>query len=144
MILPEPCAAHGWNHGLAAQESAFQVDAQHKVPLFFRDLHHVGNRANPGVVDEDIDAPPAGDHLGNDSLYVGALAHVGTQPKHAQPLVGQALRCLKRLRAAHVEHGHGRPGLCQPLCDCKTDATRRAGHDGYFVVKTLLYLASHR
>ena len=47
-------------------------------------------------------------------------------------------------RAIHVKQGDGRAGGRQPLCDRKTNATLRAGYDGHFVVKYLLYLVSHR
>jgi hypothetical protein len=63
--------------GVAAEEDAGEVRRNHAVPVGIAHVGDVGERADPGVVHEDIDAAEA-THGGPDqAIDVRPLPHVG-------------------------------------------------------------------
>ena len=70
-------ADHRPRGGSRAEEHAGQVDAEHGVPLLEGHLGEGGIALEPGVADQDVDATPGPEHLGQHGLDLGLPGNVG-------------------------------------------------------------------
>ena len=55
--LPSAARDHVLACGLREQPDGFEVDVNHLVPVFFRELFTLVSPLNPGAIDEYVDLP---------------------------------------------------------------------------------------
>ena len=87
---------HGSGHGLAHQERAFDVDAQHGIEIFFSDVKKIGRAENAGVVDQHIDAALPVKRLPHQLVHLRLVAHVAVHI--------QTRKLGRQCRAARIVH----------------------------------------
>ena len=76
-------------------EDAAQVHGQHPVPFLGRDVEKVVTNADAGIVDDDVEAAQADDHITDRMLYPAGVADISLEsPNDA----GQFVLKLSRSR----------------------------------------------
>jgi hypothetical protein len=121
--------AHRRGDGAAHQEHAGEVDGDHLVPGLDREgidrLAVAGSHADSGIVDQDVDAPVAGEDVGDargDRRAVGDIDGDGIAPV--------AGRLAHAVEVAIAEHD-GRAVADQSLGAGLADAGRSTGDQGH-------------
>ena len=107
-----PLRDHVRQDGLRHEKRAGEIGVEHQMPIALRTVDNLAADAEPGVVDEDVDAAEA-------FLYVGHQPHdIGLFPNVA---------CRSRAPGGGGDvHAFSREGVR----DGFADATAAAGHDG--------------
>ena len=83
-MLPPPRLRHLARHGLAHQEGALEVDAQHGVEIGFGHVQEIGRLEDAGVVDQHVDAAVRGQGARHQRVHVGLVAHVAVHVERAE------------------------------------------------------------
>ena len=76
MMKPRAARLHRRNGGARAVEDAAEVGVDDLAPVVQAHVGDVGELADAGVVDEDVDAAEAADGLVHQALRIGRLPHV--------------------------------------------------------------------
>ena len=130
MIRPGAPLDHVRQHRLAHEERAGQVDRQHLVPVLVGHLQHGLVDRDPGVVDEDVEAPVLLDDLVDGAPAVLRRADVALVERGGQPVLGQ--RVDERLGGLLIAAVAGRDVgalLGQAAADGRADPARAAGDE---------------
>jgi hypothetical protein len=102
-----------------AEKAAVQVDRVHVAPALARQVSCRHARADPGIVDQDVDpAVPVHDQVDH-GVHRGLLGHIEPVRFAAPDLLGHRTRCL----LIHVAHRNVCARLCQRMRARATDAS---------------------
>src|SRR6202163_1576566 len=83
---PGTALDHVLDHALDHAERAEQVDVEHVAPVVVRHLAHRLVDGDAGVVDQEVDAPEALEHFGDDALAVFRLVDAALMHRHLAAL----------------------------------------------------------
>ena len=110
----------------------------HEIPVLLRQLEQPPARADPGAVDEDVDAPERIQHLAHDARDAGAVGQVVLQRQRlaGERLGGRGAAC--GALAVAVQHRHACAAARQLLDRGRTDAGRAAGDERRLALQRLL------
>ena len=53
---------------LAEEEQRLEIGVHHRVPIVLGEIDRIGAANDPGIVDEDVDAPELGEHCIDERL----------------------------------------------------------------------------
>jgi len=118
-------ARHGPRHGLAYEERALEIDAQHGIEIRLGHVQEVRRAEDARVVYQHVDAPMGRQHLGHERFHLRLVAHVAAHVERAELLRQRLAACVvhvhdHRLGAIGREAAHA--GLADALGAAGDDA----------------------
>src|SRR4051812_347672 len=122
-------AAHLGNRGARAVEDAAQVRVDHLAPVLDAHVAGVGEAADAGVVDQDVDRAEALDRGAHEPLGLARHAHVATHRVHARAAAELLLRSRQIVLFTRADDDlHA--AIEERARDCKSDPFGSPGDDG--------------
>ena len=119
-----------WQRGVAGIEYTRQVRLEHLRPLSRLHLRHVGEDADAGVVDENVETAEALDGCANGLLDIGVLSNVGAQRvNRIRTRSARTSKFVARIRQMRLAEAGDRDfdTLCgERMRDGEADAARAA------------------
>jgi hypothetical protein len=99
--LPRPALHHLARHGLAHQERALDVDADHRVEVGLGHVQEIRSLEDAGVVDQHVDAAMRGQGARDQRVHVGLVADVAV---HVDPAEFGCQRLARRVGQIGQHH----------------------------------------
>lgn len=125
-----PLALAQRSHGLAAKtEHTDEIDAELPLDNLVRRLDEWGHRPGRGVIDEQVEAPEALEHCGNDPWGIPGLADVGGQIRDLTVVTRGDLLFVQTVRAFVRACGSGEAGWLMAMLDSKIGRALGCLHD---------------
>ena len=117
---------HGTRHGLADQESALEIDAQHGVEVCLGHIQKIGRAKNARVVHQHVDASMGCERLGHQRVHLRLVAHIAMHIQRPQ-LTRQHFTA----HIVHIDNHATRPLGRKPAHAGLPNPLRRARDEAY-------------
>ena len=87
---------------LAQQEHGLQVDAKHAIEVLFLELEEFAGMQDAGIVDQDVDALVAREHVAHDAPHVVGVRDVGSDERRVAPGAAAAALPASSIKSTSV------------------------------------------